>query len=624
MRTIAIIYFIGISFLLSFINTIGQDVIERIEPPFWWVDMNNQELQLMVYGENISSYNPSLNHEGVSIERIHKLKSPNYLFVDLIVSENTKAGSFNLVFQNEANQKLIYKYTLFSRDKNSAGRKGFDASDVIYLITPDRYVNGDPGNDSNENLIENPNRSDPNGRHGGDLQGVTNSLDYIQDMGFTAIWLNPVLENNQHKFSYHGYSITDFYCIDKRFGSNEDFKEMVAIARDKDIKVIMDMIVNHCGSNHWWMKDLPTDNWLNFQDDFEYTTHLRETIQDPYASEWDKRLHADGWFTTTMPDMNQRNELLARYLIQNTIWWIEYSGLSGIRMDTYPYSDKNFMAEWTRTVMEEYPDFNIVGEEWSLNPSIIAFWQKGKVNPNGYTSELPALMDFPMQNAVVEAMNEDDKDWGNGVIKLYTILANDFVYANPGNLVVFPDNHDMSRIFTQLNEDYDLFKMTMMYFAVTRGIPQIYYGTEILMKNPGTTDHGIIRSDFPGGWEGDKKDAFSQKGLSRQEKEAQDFMKKLLNWRKDQNVIHNGELLHFAPTFGYPVYTLFRYNDEKIIMLAINKSEHDIELDLEKYREEMIGDVKSAKDVITEKIIIFADDKLPVKGRSAVLLEIEK
>jgi len=453
--------------------------IDRVEPPFWWTGFEETELQLLVYGKDISMYTPSLDHPGVAIERVEKVKSPNYLFLYLNIGDEAEPGDFEITFSGNG-LTLTHPYSLLEKNPDPAHAKGFTSADAIYLITPDRFANGDTANDNVEGMGDMVDRSEPGGRHGGDIQGIIDSLDYISGMGFTAIWLNPLLENRMPTYSYHGYSTTDFYQVDPRYGSNEQYREMVAQAKSKGIGVIMDMIVNHIGSEHWWMKDLPTDDWLNLQDEPVMTSHEHITEQDPYASEHDKRLYSDGWFVTTMPDLNQRNPLMADYLTQNALWWIEYLGLAGIRMDTYPYPDKHYMTEWTRRLMVEYPEFNMVGEEWTSNHSALAYWQSGNDNRDGYVSYLPSLMDFPLQEAMRLALLTEEGtklDDGSqaGLMRLYLALANDFVYPDPRALVIFPDNHDMSRIFTQLDEDYGLFQMATAYVLTMRGAPQVYY-----------------------------------------------------------------------------------------------------------------------------------------------------
>jgi neopullulanase len=437
-------------------------------------------------------------------------------------------------------------------------------------------------------------------------------------MGFTAIWVNPVLENDMQEYSYHGYSTTDFYKADPRFGSNEDYRNLSMKAKDKGIKMIMDMIVNHCGSEHWWMRDLPAADWLNYQSGFVGTIHRKSVLQDPYVAAIDLERMVDGWFVPTMPDLNQRNPLMATYLIQNTIWWVEYAWLSGIRMDTYPYPDKHFMSDWTCAVMQEYPNFNIVGEEWTENPALVAYWQRGKTNPDGYSSCLPGLMDFPLQGALRKGLTEKS-GWSEGFMRLYEMLANDFLYADPSNFVIFPDNHDMSRFFTQMNEDYDLFRMGMIYTYTMRGIPQIYYGTEILMNNPGTDDHGIIRSDFPGGWAGDAVNAFTGAGLTAQQKEAQELLRKLGLWRKQAAVIHHGKLKHYLPENDTYVY--FRYDDERKVMVAMNKSAEPANLPLARFSE-MLAGARSGKDVLSGQSFPLGKI-LTIPARQALILELD-
>jgi len=592
--------------------------VDRVEPMFWWVGMKNPTVQLMVHGQEIAVSEISLNYAGVKIQSVSRQENPNYVFIDLTISPEAKAGSFPILFRKSKKEVVSYTYELKSREPNSASRKGFDASDVIYLITPDRFVNGNPANDAVVGMKELPNRTHMNGRHGGDIQGIRNSLDYLSKMGFTSVWLNPVLENNMTQVSYHGYSTTDFYKVDPRYGTNEEYRELGKAIHQKGMKLMMDMIFNHIGSEHWWMNDMPSPDWLNFYPEYKITSHRRTVNQDPYASEVDKNMMADGWFVPSMPDMNQRNPFLANYLIQNSIWWTEYVGLDGIRMDTYPYPDKNMMAEWTQRMLNEYPDFYMVGEEWSMNPAIVAYWQKGKVNQDGYVSELPGLMDFPLNNAVVRSL-KDPETWGGGLVNLYEALANDFQFAHPEKLVVFPDNHDMSRFYTQLGENFDLMKLGMAYYATTRGIPQVFYGTEILMSNPGTEEHGVIRSDFPGGWNGDLVNAFTGAGLTDKQKQAQDYVRKVLNWRKTNTVVHSGELKHFAPEDG--VYVYFRYTQNGKVMVVLNKNAQEKSINTSRFAEVM-ENCTSGKDVISGANI-FDVKNLKVPALSAMIIELK-
>ncbi len=589
-------------FLLSIFCLQAQS-IERIEPPNWWAGMNSHKLQLMVYGENIASLEPRIKDKGVSLEKINKVENPNYLFLDLEISSEVQAGDFDIDFLNGKKKVLSHNYELKARREGSAQRKGFGPEDVLYLITPDRFANGDESNDNLESYEDKIDRADDYARHGGDIAGINNHLDYIKDLGFTSIWVNPVLENAQPKYSYHGYATTDFYKVDPRFGSNEQYAQLSKKASEMGIGLIMDMIVNHCGHKHWWMEDLPSKDWINKvdiyieADTFIKTNHMKSTIQDPHVAESDLDQFIHGWFGKSMPDLNVRNPYMAKYLIQNSIWWVEYADLQGIRMDTYSYPDKEFMTQWTCEVMYEYPNFNIVGEEWNTDPAIVSFWQRGKKNSNGYTSCLPSLMDFPLQSQLVKSLNAEEGKWASGWKDVYETLGMDFLYADPYNLVIFPDNHDMDRIFTQVNKNNDLFDLAIAYYSTMRGIPQFYYGTEILMSNEKPGDHGEIRTDFPGGWPGDTINAFEGKGLNANQKEAMKMIKNILNWRKNSEAIHKGKLLHYAPDTN-SVYVFFRYTENDKVMTVLSKNTNELELDISRFKEILEGNEKGV-DIIS-------------------------
>jgi glycosidase len=600
----------------------AQSNIQHVEPLNWWVGMKNPELQLLVHGANIGGTTPVIKYPGVSIQKVHKADSENYLFIDLLIKKSTKPGSFTIDFMKNGKKVDSYTYPLLPRQQDPDKIVGFDASDVIYLITPDRFVNGDESNDVIAGMREDKiNRSFEGGRHGGDIRGIINSLDYIAGMGFTAIWPQPMLENDMQAYSYHGYSITNHYKVDPRFGSLEEYKELSAKAKAKGMKLIFDGVINHSGSNYWWMKDLPFKNWINFPDKYQATNHRRTVNEDLYASAFDKNLMTKGWFDVTMPDMNGQNPFMAKYLIQNTIWWIETLQLGGIRQDTYCYSDKAFSKDWSCSVMNEYPNFSLVGEEWSLNPLIASYWQQGKKTHDGYRSCLGSTMDFPMQSALVTGLKETEvNNFAGGLTRLYEGLANDFVYANPQKLLVFGDNHDMDRVFTQFEKDIDLTRMAMTYLLTIRGIPQVYYGTEILMDNSThLNNHGVIRSDFPGGWKADATNAFTGNGLRAEQREFQNYLKKLLNWRKSAEVIHRGKTLHFAPFEG--IYTYFRYNGAKTVMVIMNKNTEPKQVDNQRFEEILKG--KSAlKDVISQGT--FAISKpLTIPGKTCLVLEVE-
>ncbi len=604
--------------LLCGFNSLAQ----RVEPLCWWVGMRNPELQIMIQDKNIKGAEVILRKaEGVSVKAVHNADSENYLFIDLLIAKEAPAQQFKIELQKNGKKIATYNYELKLRAERAASIQGFNSSDVIYLITPDRFVNGDYSNDSNPDLMEKPNRLALGGRHGGDIKGIETHLDYIDAMGFTAIWLNPLLENDMQDHSYHGYAITDYYKTDARYGTNQEYKEMVEEARKHGVKVIMDVIVNHCGSNHWWMKDLPFTDWINNGGEFMQTSHIHQVVQDIHASNHDRRNFNDGWFVEVMPDLNQRNNYLSTYLIQNNIWWIEYLGLAGIRQDTYPYSDSKFMTDWSCAIMEEYPNLNIVGEEWVNNPAILSYWQRGKQNNDGYTSCLPSLMDFPLQEALVKSLTSNLEDsWNGGFKPLYEMLANDFLYPNPYDLVTFPDNHDMSRFYAQIGQDLARYKLGIAFILTTRGIPQIYYGTEILASNE-TGDHGEIRSDFPGGWKGDVANVFENKGLTAEQQEALQFMKKLVNWRKTSDAVCSGKLMHFVPENNNQIYTYIRYNEKGEKVFVILNLGDDYKLSLEKYKE-ILPSSFEAKDVINNQMIVV-NKQLNIPAKQALILELK-
>lgn len=606
-----------LAFLLAGNALAKEFEIKHLEPLNWWVGMHNPALQLMVNGENISALTPSISYEGVTLVGVEKTDNKNYLFVNLRIADTAKPGTFKIVFKQGDKEVVSANYRLEARNKNSSARKSFDAKDSIYLLVPDRFANGNPANDVQKSLLEGVDRSKSGGRHGGDIKGVQDHLDYIASMGFTMIWPTPFIQNDQQAYSYHGYSNTDHYQIDARFGSNEDYQNLVTAANKKGLGMIQDIVLNHIGSGHWWMKDLPAKDWVNFPDKYAETTHRRTTLHDIHMAEDDRELFASGWFVNTMPDLNQRNAHLATYLIQNTVWWIEYANLSGLREDTYSYSDKNFLAVWSKAITEEYPALNIVGEEWSPNTAIVSSWQKGKVNSDGYVSYLPSLMDFPTNYAMLEAFPKPE-GFDSGFIKLYESVANDFLYADPMNLVIFPENHDTPRIFSVLDNDINLYKNVMVYFATLRGIPQFFYGSEVLLKSPKTRDDGVVRSDMPGGWAGDKVNAFTGAGLSAEQKEAQSYLKTLLNWRKGNSAIHQGKMLHYVPREGTYVY--FRYIDAKKVMVVLNKNAKDSSLDLTRFHQ-MLKGVTQGKDVLANAPVDLTKP-LALKAMTPVIIEI--
>ncbi|MEI8653241.1 glycoside hydrolase family 13 protein [Pseudoalteromonas sp. Hal273] len=571
----------------------------NVEPANWWVGMNKNTITIMVHEQNIANEQIKLaKYNGVKLNKVTRTDNPNYVFLNITITDTAKAGT--LVFNSsEASQN--FEFSLLERNKNSANRQGFTSADTLYLINPDRFANGDEQNDTVPSMLEVADPTTKGGRHGGDIQGVINALPYLNDLGVTQLWLTPVLENNMPNYSYHGYAITDFYKVDPRMGSNQLYKTLSVKAKEQGIGLVMDMVLNHFGSEHTWVKDKPTKDWINFNGEFKKgknaTSHARQTIQDPHASEYDKRQFNDGWFVETMPDLNQRQPLLSEYLIQNAIWWIEYADLSGIRVDTYSYSDKAFLSDWTKAIMQEYPNFNIVGEEWTSNPAIASYWQRGKHNQDGYTSSLPSVMDFSLQESVIQALNEDES-WNTGWVKVYESLANDFLYPDTDNIMVFADNHDMSRVYTELGQDVAKTKMAMTLFLTTRGIAQMYYGTEVLLDNTPSKDHGDIRIDFPGGFEGQTRNAFTKEGLTKQQKDMHNTISTLLNFRKNSSALDKGKLVHFTPQQG--VYSYVRISDEQTVLVFMNKNTQTLQKNIE-YMQEVMPNSTTAFNLFTQK-----------------------
>lgn len=583
------------------------------EPAFWWSGMKNPELQLMVYGENIASFRPSVSYPGVKLKSSVALESPNYLLVYLDV-ENAQPGSFDITFTKDKKQ-IKMPYELKARKKDACKIKGFDSSDVLYLIMPDRFANGDP---SNDNLVMKTayktDRNDPSARHGGDLAGIEKHLDYIEDLGVTAIWLNPVLENDMQGGSYHGYATTNYYRVDRRFGTNEDYVRLIDKTHAKGMRVVMDMIFNHCGSDHIWMKDVPSKDWFNNLDKYVETSHVKEVYFDPYASEYDTKRMVDGWFVPSMPDLNQRNPHVATYLIQNSIWWIEYSGVDGIRQDTYPYADYKMMVDWCNAIYREYPDYNIVGEAWMNQTMGTAFWQKdSKLNERGNTM-LKSVMDFRLMGLSHSAFFGD----AGGMQALYEHLAYDYAYADIYNVLRFLDNHDTDRFLPAMPEKLDAFKQGIAFMLTIPGIPQFYYGTELLMNGTKQKGDGYIRLDVPGGWPGDAVNQFEASGRTDIQNEAWNYMQKLLKWRKGNEVIAKGKMKHFVPQNG--VYVYARNLNGKQVVVIMNGNAKESVLPLDRY-DEILKGYTSGKDVITGKVVSLQKE-LTLGAKDVLVLEL--
>lgn len=598
-------------------NAFGQVSINRVEPAFWWAGMKNKQLQLMVNGAGIAKAKPVITYPGVKITEIAKTDNPNYLFIYLDIAASAKPGIMRIKFTGTKGDVKAISYELKARTDRS-GALGFNSTDVLYLLTPDRFANGNTENDALEAV--GVDRKNPDARHGGDLKGVADHLNYIKDLGFTTVWFNPVQENRMPNGSYHGYAITDFYKIDPRFGSNAEFKQLTADMHAKGMKVVMDMIFNHCGLAHPWMKDKPAADWINNPAKYVQTNHAKLTAMDPHAAKTEKDILLDGWFVPDMPDLNQRNRHLATYLIQNSIWWIEYARIDGIRQDTYPYPDYAFMARWCKEVMAEYPNFNIVGESWYGKPGETAWWQRNSgINPNN--TYLKTVMDFPLTFTADWGFNEDaNKNGGeqSGIYQVFEVIAQDFLYPDPNNILTFLDNHDLGRFTRKDDKNLDRFKQAFAFLLTTRGIPQIYYGTEILMEGPKSDGDGQIRKDFPGGWPGDKTDAFTADGRTDKQNEAFNYLRKLLNWRKTNKPVTAGKLIHYAPYDN--VYVYARIYDDKTVLVMLNVSGKDQTLDMARFTD-VVGKHTSGTDVITGNAISISKN-VTVPARGQYILEL--
>ncbi|MGZ5201165.1 MAG: glycoside hydrolase family 13 protein [Telluria sp.] len=595
----------------------NRTVIDHLEPPFWWAGMHDQHLQLMVHGERIAELEPHLAYPGVRVAVVTRVANRNYLFIDLVVGDDARPGSFDIDFAG-GRDKVRYTYRLLARAPGSAARQGFNSGDAIYQVMPDRFANGDPSNDSVAALADKGNRQLGYGRHGGDIRGIIDHLDYIAGLGFTQLWPTPLLESDEPQASYHGYATTDHYRIDPRYGSNDDYVRLSSAARSHGIGLIQDVVLNHIGGHHWWMKDLPAPDWVNQDGKFVPTQHHRAAMQDKYASREDAENFTRGWFAPGMPDLNQSNPLVANYLIQNSIWWIEYAGLSGLRIDTFSYSGPGFLADYTRRLMAEYPHLNMVGEEWSLLPPIVAHWQRGKANFDGYATSMPSMMDFPLSEAMRTALS--GKEIWNTFNDVYEALSMDYLYPDPGNLVLFDGNHDLPRMYSMVGEDFDKYKMDLVFVMTMPRIPQFYSGDEILMTS--TTkgrDDSSYRHDFPGGWAGDQANAFTGAGLAPRQREAQGFVRKLVNWRKTAGVIHHGKLMHYGPEGNTYVY--FRYDDHEKVMVALNANDKEAVLPVARFHE-MLSGVPSGVDVLTGQTYDLSKT-LTLAPHAAVILQLK-
>ncbi len=604
--------------LVVLFNFISHAQIDKVEPPFWWSDMNLSEVQIMFYGKNIAQNEVSVSN-GLTIKSIQKTENPNYLFVT-IDTKNIMAQEFAFTFKN-GKKSFTQNYAVKERRENSKYRKSYDSSDVIYLIMPDRFANGNPNNDNSKSTKEIANRSLPGGRHGGDIEGLIKNLDYIKELGATAVWPTPLCEDNDDNYSYHGYGQSDVYKIDPRYGTNEEYVKLSAELHQRGMKNIMDYVTNHWGWKHWMYNDLPTYNWIHQFPGYSQSNYRMTTQFDKNASKVDTKQCMDGWFVPSMPDLNQSNPLVLNYLTQNAIWWIEYADLDGFRVDTYSYNDKEGISKWTKAITDEYPHFNIVGEVWMHDQAQMSYWQKdSKIGAiQSYNSNLPSVMDFTLHDAIGNVFNEDRQSWDRGMIQVYDNFANDFLYPNPNNLLVFAENHDTGRFNEIYKSDFKKYQIAMTLIATVRGIPQLYYGSEIGMKGDKGKGDADIRRDFPGGWNGDANNAFTKQGRTAEQQKFFEFSSKLFTWRKSKEVIHSGKTTHYVPDNN--VYVYFRYNEKETVMVIINNNSEKQTLKTNRFKES-IQNLKSGKEVLSGTTFDL-NNTIEIEGKSALILELK-
>lgn len=590
----------------------------RVEPPNWWIGMKNPVLEILIYDQDVRDSEVAIAYPGVRVLKTTRLQNPNYLFVEVEIGPGTKAGKFSIELSKKGSAKKTYPYELREKKKAEGRIAGVDASDLIYLIMPDRFANGDSGNDSYADMRQTgTNRQKIFFRHGGDLVGVMEHLDYLEELGVTALWLNPVLENDQPYESYHGYAFTDHYAIDKRFGSNEQYAKLAELCQARGIKLIKDIVHNQVGDQHWFIRDLPDETWIHQFSEFTKTTYRAPALMDPYASESDRTRMSDGWFDHHMPDLNQQHPQLANYLIQNNIWWVEYAGLDAFRIDTYAYPDQKFMAEWGRRLQEEFPTLSFFGEIWDHGAPIQAHFTQNN-GLRGYNTFLPGCTDFQMNYAMQEAVGRQ-QGWTEGAARLYYVLAQDFLYEDAFRNVLFLDNHDLGRIYRNVNQDFRKYKSNLALLLTQRGIPSLYYGTEMLLTGvPGGGFGEGGRLDFPGGWKEDTINKFEAKGRTALEKEAFDYVRKLANYRKNTPALHRGKLTQFVPENS--IYVYFRYDADKTVMVILNANDTPVTVPTARYQERMAGFTK-AKNVVTEEVIRDISS-IPVERNTVVVLEL--
>lgn len=606
------------SALLLAFQAVAAMNIEKIDPPFWYAGMENKELQLMVYGKDIAHAKVGVSYPGLRISSTVKLESDNYLLVYLTLSDEVKPGNVKLTFE-QGRRRITKEYELKARAMAGSERKGFDASDALYLLMPDRFANGDTSNDQLQGMAPyEVNRNNPDARHGGDLAGIEQHLDYFSELGVTALWFTPVLENNMPGGSYHGYATTDYYRVDPRFGTNEDYCRLIAKAHARGLKIVMDMIFNHCGTGHPWVSDMPSKDWFNYPDFEEHyvqTSYVLTPYVDPYASAYDFDQMSRGWFVPAMPDLNQSNPHVLKYLIQNSFWWIEYAGIDGIRMDTYPYADYDAISQWMAALNAEYPHYNVVGETWVTEPAYTAWWQKDSKLSAPRNSHLKTVMDFSFYDKINQAMREESSNY-TGLGRIYNNFVYDFLYPNPLSVLAFIENHDTDRFLGEGNNLAAL-KQAATLLLTTRRIPQLYYGTEVLMNGTKQATDGHVRKDFPGGWQGDEANAFTSTQLDSLQRDCYRFFQRLLHWRKGNEVIARGEMTQFLVQQG--VYAYARHYEGRTVLVLLNGSDAPTTLPLHPYKE-VLGNAVQGRDVISGRIVRL-DKALEMAARESLVIE---
>lgn len=604
------------------LSVTAQDV-KRVEPMNWWIGMKNPVVQIMFYGTDLKDANVSVNSSDLSIEKVtYGDRSNNYIFVDVKVSPKAKAGEYQFTI-TKGSKSITIPYTFKERAKGSAERESYTSADAVYLLMPDRFARGKIENPTQEQINLKVDRTEPYARHGGNLQGMIDHLDYIAGLGMTTVWSTPLWDDRETGGSYHGYASADFYRIHPLMGSNELYREYVEQAHRRGLKIVMDLVPNHSGIDHWWMADLPFTDWVNNGGEYKQTRYAQSAQLDPNASKSDFENNRDGWFVSNMPDLNLNNPYMLTYLAQNAIWWAEYSGLDGFRVDTYPYNDKWRAAEWTQRILDEYPKMNIVGECWVNTPAFVSYWDGAAQNRDGYSSKLPSVMDFPLQTAITNAIQLDSvKGWNQGAMELYFILAHDYLYANPNTLMIFAENHDTDRLahFTKSNAAKQMLVYSLL--ATMRGTPQLYYGSEVMLRGDQSKGHGGQRVDFPGGWSEDSRNLFTGKGMTSGEDSVLQHVRKLFNWRKGVPAVHNGKTTQFFPEVPENLYVYGRHTDDELVFVVLNMNAAAREVKWEKY-EELFDGYSIGRDVVSDKSVKVGE-LLVLPARSSAVVHFKK